>query len=353
MRLHLRPRVASLLCLFVAFGACSRAPATSGTDAAPSTSVSPSKPAPSSSPDGSTTTHAVVAVAPVEARRAHLTRFAEDPMLASSIEVLDKHFAGGSPSGFDVQNAELTVGGRHALLITESAKPAPDSRPIAIVTDERGSIAWTKGRPAAGILQPIGPLAISGGPQGRVALAVCDPPTKTVALRLWDDDGSPFADFQALDTEGCGAVSLLYWPRVGWVIVAVLPGATRAQLVTENGSLAWGRGRDVGARSRPQALAPASIAADTSETFVLVQVVRPSAAEASPFVALAFRYDTHGTAIWPAAVDLGQLPRPPSPNDRVVLTQLPPAGVHASLRGMLEADVRPSGDVTPRGRAPQ
>jgi hypothetical protein len=123
-------------------------------------------------------------------------------------------------------------------------------------------------------------------------------------------------------------------------------------LLTESGSLGWGRGLDLGVRSSPLAIAPASLAADTEETFVLVQAVQPSRVAGSPFHALAFRYDALGAAIWPAAVDLGELSRAPLPGERVALTPLEPAGVHATLRGVIDVSVRPSGDVT-RGRAPR
>jgi hypothetical protein len=290
-------------------------------------------------------------VAPAEARRSRIAKFVEDPSLAGSTPTLEKHFPAASPAGFDVQSAELSVGKRRAILVSEAGKPTSQAAPIVVVVDEEGRVAWSKDHPIGGVLPPVGPLAIAAGPDGRVALAICDPPTKTAALRLWDDDGSPFADFQVLELDGCDALSLLYWPRRGWIVVAATAGSTRARLVTESGSLGWGRGLDLGARSRPGAIAAPSLAVDTDESFVLVQLVQPSATEGSAFHALAFRYDAQGSAIWAAAVDLGELPRQPVAGERATLRRLSPVGVHASVRGLLEVDVRPSGDVNRRREA--
>ncbi len=68
-------------------------------------------------------------------------------------------------------------------------------------------------------------------------MAACAPPTSSVALRLWDEDGSPFADFQALETKACDAVTLLYWPSHGWIIAIAAGAETRAQPVSEAGAL--------------------------------------------------------------------------------------------------------------------
>jgi hypothetical protein len=291
-------------------------------------------------------------VSAVEARRSHVSRLSAEPSLAGAAPALEKHFA-GALGPFDLQSTELTARGRRAVLVTESGKATSDARPIAVVLDEKGTVLWSKEHPVAGILPPVGPIAIAAAPLGRVALAACDPPTGIVALRLWDDDGSPFADFQALSgVESCDALSLLYWPGQGWVLVAARPGVTRARLVKENGAPAWGDGLDLGVRSKPGAVAAPSLAADTDETFVLVQMAQPDAAEGTPFHALAFRYDTRGTPIWKAAVDLGPLPKSPSPGERVTLEPTGP-GVRVTLPSGADLDLRPSGDKVSRPRAPR
>ena len=304
-------------------------------------------------PDGGFT---LTRVAPAEAGRARVAKLSDDvPSIAASKDakaLLEKHFAGAA-GPFDVQTSELTAAGRRVVLVAESGKPTSEARPMALVIGEDGAVIWSKEHPVAGIMAPVGPIAIAAAPRGRVALAACDPPTSVVALRLWDDDGSPFADFQALsDVPSCEALALLFWPRQGWIVVAARPGVTRARLIKESGGLAWGEGLDLGVRSRPGAVAAPSIAADTEESFVLVQLAQPSGAEGSPFHALAFRYDTRGNPIWKAAIDLGELPKPPGAGERVKLAPTSP-GVRVTLPSGVEIDLRPSGDFVTRRRAPR
>ncbi|MDF2693752.1 MAG: hypothetical protein K0S65_2135 [Labilithrix sp.] len=333
-------------------GACSRKESSTSKDASvdgPPLSMAPdAAPVVASVPDAGFTLTTVPAV---EARRSRVARLSDDASLAGARGLLEKQFAGAA-GPFDVATAELTALGRRAVLVSEAGKPnMSDARPIALVLDENNAVLWSRERPIAGILAPVGPIAIAAAPLGRVALAACDPPTGVVALRLWDDDGSPFADFQALSgVESCDALSLLYWPRRGWIVVTARAGVTRARLLSESGAPAWGEGLDLGVRSKPGAVAAPSLAADTDDSFVLVQMVQPDAAEGSPFHALAFRYDSRGTAIWKAAVDLGALSRAPAPGERVKLAPTSP-GVRVTLPSGAEMDLRPSGDRVSRPRA--
>ncbi len=281
---------------------------------------------------------------PIEARRAKATRVEDDPALVAAAGELRKHFGGTIPRELALQIADRPEGRGRALLVTDATKAGGD--PFALAVDAAGALKWTKERPAAGIVPPIGPLAIAAGPSGRVVLAVCDPPTTRVALRLWDEDGSPFADFDAMDMDDCTAVSVLYWARRGWVVVASRAGTTRAQLVSESGALVWRRGTDVGARSVTGA--PASLAADSDESFVLVQYGALSAEPGARPHALAFRYDVHGEPLWPAPADLGAAPTT-RPDDRIVLTRPKPGVVHATLAKGVEIEVTSNGTVTNRG----
>lgn len=336
---------------------CSRKDAAGGADAAsdgPLLSIAPDAAAPPSAPSASVgdAGFALAKVSPVEARRSRVAKLADEPALAGAASLLGAHFAGAA-GPFDVQIAELTAAGRRAALVAEAGKATSDARPIALVLDAAGAVLWSKERPVAGIMAPVGPVALAAAPLGRVALAVCDPPTSVVALRLFDDDGSPFADFQALSgVDSCDALSLLYWPGRGWILAAARPGETRARLVTESGALAWGDGLDLGVRPRAGSAAAPALAADTDDTFVLVQLAQPTAVEGSPFHALAFRYDARGAPIWRAAVDVGELEAPPRPGDRARLTPLDP-GVRVTLPSGAQAEVRPSGDVVSRRRAPR
>ncbi len=292
------------------------------------------------------------AVLAMEAERMHVASFREDPRVATERDLLALHYNGPEKIELDLQTAPLTAAHRRVVLATVTGTPTLYARAIAYVVDDAAKkVLWAKDHPVAGIKPPVGPTAIAAGPHGRVALAACDPPTSTVALRIWDEDGAPFADFQALSVDACGALSLMYWPRHGWVVVVVRAGATRAQLVKEGGSPGWAGGLDLGVRPKDGAIAPAGLAADTDDTFVLVQLAQPTGEAGSPFHALAFRYDAHGTAIWPAAVDLGALPKPPLPGERAQLHPTLP-GVSVMLPSGPAVSVRPSGDVS-RGRAPR
>lgn len=294
-------------------------------------------------------------VEPVEARRLRVTNIEENRALfGDAAALLASHF--GRPRGsFDVQIAPLTAKGRRMLFVVDAEKPASDARPMAVVVDAAGAVVWSKERPLAGIMPPVGPVAIAGAPLGRVALAACDPPTSVVALRLWDDDGSPFADFQVMtQVESCDALSLLYWPGHGWIVVAVRPGSTRGILVRESGSFAWERSIELGGgiggppmkgvRGRPSA---ATLAADTPGTFVLVQAGQHSTREGAPVHALAFRYDLRGNSLWDSAVDLGALPKAPEREARMTVAPLD-SGVRVTLPSGRELVVRPNGEVSTR-----
>lgn len=304
---------------------------------APSVSSLPAPPA-SAAPEA-TVTHHATPVPAQEARRTRVAKLTDEPALGAP------ELAKAIPAApaYDVQLTSLARDGRRAALVSIAGQHGPDAKPFLAVVEESGAVTWTRDRPAGGILPPYGAIALAAGPKGRVALAVCDEPTRSVALRLIDDDGSPFADVQALEVDACDDVSLLYWPHHGFLLVAVSAGTTRARLFTETGSFGWGRGLDLGARSRPGLIAPASLAADTDDSFVLVQAAQPTGEGA--FHALAFRYDASGAPIWKAAIDLGELR---AKNERLVVEPVVPAGVRVRGAGM-DVEVRPSGDV--RGRA--
>ncbi|HEY8075522.1 MAG TPA: hypothetical protein VIF62_15465 [Labilithrix sp.] len=289
--------------LFVLLAGCSRAkdaPPDAAADASASASASASSSeSPTPRREEASRTHA----SPVEARHLRTAHLADEPLLAPNAAALRAHF-GGEPSRYGIDVAE--VGRRRALLVVDDTKPPSDATPIVLFTSDTGAPVWVKERPAAGILAPAGPLAIAPGPHGRVAFAAFDAPTSSVALRLWDEDGAPFADFSAMDADACDFLSVLYWPRVGWILVAVKAGATRAQLLRESGQLAWRRGIDIGAR--PRIPSRASLAIDTDDSFVLVERAQVDGDRDRVF---AFRYDVSGNVLWPSPLDLGEtkLPR--------------------------------------------
>jgi hypothetical protein len=264
-------------------------------------------------------------------------RLVEEPSLAPATDALQAHF-GGVPSEMHVESIDRTEGRGRAVLVRDATRPTGE--PIVLAFDASGGLRWTKERPVAGILPPVGPIALGVGPSGRVSLAVCDPPTTRVALRLWDDDGTAFADFDAMDMDDCSAISVLYWPGRGWLVVATRAGATRAQLVSEVGSLAWGRGVEIGARTRSGA--PASLAADSADSFVLVQYGAVSGDPAAPPHALAFRYDVRGNPLWDGPVDLG-VAAASRLSERIVLARPHPGEVRATLAAARDVTVTSAG----------
>jgi hypothetical protein len=324
--------------------ACSRPKAAPGADAAPAASASAASAASQAAPTEEPPAPREVSVAPapsLEARRATLARVEEDRALAANADTLRKHFGGAIPSGLVVQTADLSLGRRRAILVADGGKTGiAQSQPMVLVVDQAGVLQWTKEHPAGGIMPPVGQLAIASAPRGRVALVACDPPTSSVALREWDDDGTAFADFQAMDIEACEAVSVLFWPKHGWVIAASRQDGTRAQLVSSEGRLSWGRGIPLGARWRTTA--PVALAADTDDSFILVQYAGPDADHA-----LAYRYDATGAPLWPNAIDLGEVRRVGPAEVRIPLT-LPRPGIVRIKLAAAEIDLASSGEIVRR-----
>lgn len=277
----------------------------------------------------------------LEARRSIVARAESDPILAANTDALRKQHGGALPASFAVQATDLGADRRRAILVAGERKDASLESPMLFIVDERNAAVWSKDRPAAGIKTPVGALAIAAGPHGRFAMAACDPPTSSVALRLWDEDGSPFADFQALETKTCDTVSLLYWPGHGWIIAIAAGSETRVQLVTEAGALSWGAGKILGARFRT--IAPASLAADGASGFVLVQYSQSPGADRDADHALAYRYDARGEPLWPAPTDLGAVRRVAVGQERILLFK-----VDASLRAKLTdftVEIKPNGET--------
>lgn len=342
----------AILCVLLV--ACSK-PTTSEVDAgaAPaSASASSSAPPPvtasaSAAPSASASARATTPnpIEPVEAKVTHPKKLDDDRALAAAKEALEKHFGGKLPARLAVQSAELTTGHHRAVLVFDESKPVAESAPFVVVADEDGKTLWTRERPVAGIMPPIGPFAIAAGPKGRVSLAACDPPTSQVAIRLWDEDGAPFADFAAMDMDVCDAVSLLYWPKKGWVVVAAKAGSTRAQLLSDEGTLAWGRGLELAAR--PKVAWPVTLASDDKDSFVVVQRVPAEAGEKrTADHVLAFRYDVKAAPLWAQAVDLGETRAPAG--ERIPVARPRSGLLRVSLGAGVDVELTSDGTATRR-----
>ncbi len=279
----------------------------------------------------------------LEARRSLVTHIEADPVLAANADALRKQHGGALPAALAVQATDLGADRRRAIVVAAERKDGTLESPMLFVVDDHGALLWSKERPVAGIKPPIGPLAVAAGPHGRFAMAVCDPPTSTVALRLWDADGSPFADFQVLDTKPCDAISLLYWPHHGWLVALAVGAETRVQLVTETGGLAWSPGRVLGARFRT--IAPVTLASDSPTSFVLVQYSQSPGVDRDVDHAVAFRYDDQARPLWAAPVDLGAVRRIAPGQERITLTRTSDGVLRAALTGGVIVEIRSNGET--------
>jgi hypothetical protein len=279
----------------------------------------------------------------LEARRSKVTHIEAEPVLSAQAAALRKQYGGALPASLAVQSTDLGADRRRAILVGVERADGTLESPMVFVVDEAGALVWSKERPAAGIKPPVGSLAIAAGPRGRFALAICDAPTSSVGLRLWDEDGSPFADFHALATNACDAISLLYWPSHGWLIAAAVGSETRAQLVTEAGALAWSGGRVLGARFRT--IAPASLASDGPSSFVLVQYSQSPGADREADHAVAYRYDEHAQSLWSAPIDLGAVRRILPGQERITLARTSDGVLRAYLVGGTIIEIRSNGET--------
>jgi len=168
-----------------------------------------------------------------EAVKRPLDGFARDPALAPHAAVLKAHFGGATP----IVAQRVDLADHNAAWLVSA--PGKEPRPIVLVLDPAQKLLWTKEHPVGGIEPPVGDVTIAPRRDGGVALFACDPPTRLVAGRMWTADGGPFADYHVLDIDDCDALSALYWPGEGWLVVATSPEGSRAQILREAGTLAW------------------------------------------------------------------------------------------------------------------
>jgi hypothetical protein len=319
-------RIAFVSAAFV-LSACTRPQATSP-DAAAADAAVASEAAPRRAVDAGAGAIPHVEETPpatyVGARRARLAGLDDEPGLARNADAIRAHFDGGLPAQMELQAAVLGAG-RQALLLSAGAEE-PD--PIALLVDTTGGALWIKQRPLGGITPPARPFAIAPRPDEGVALFVYDGPTKLLAGRMWAEDGNAYAELILLELARCDALSAAWWPGRGWIVVAAFPGGARAQLLSEEGTPAWGpEGVPVGESWR--APAPATIVIDpASSSWLLLQRARRSGADH----VVALRYGPLGERLTSVAVDLGPA-QPRDPTDRVEASILHPGVVRVGVGG--------------------
>ena len=154
---------------------------------------------------------------------------------------------------------------RQAVLVSR-----PDeTKPIVLVLDH-GEYVWGKPHPTAGIMPPVGPLALAPHTEGGAMMFAFVDAVHVVAVRIWTDDGGPFADLLMLPMDSCEAVTAAYWPGRGWLVAAANRVGARAQLLREDGTRAWRPdGIEVGIGWRAAAAVTAVV--DTPSTVMLFQ----------------------------------------------------------------------------------
>jgi hypothetical protein len=222
---------------------------------------------------------------------------------------------------------------------------------MAFLLGASGEMVWTKDHPLGGVKPGASEPSIVSGPEGHVCLAWCNASTSSVALRRWAEDGGAFADYEAFHVDGCDALSSLYWPHHGWLLVVATRAGATAQLVTENGVHAFGTD-GMGLPWLFRAAAPVSLALDTEESFLLFRLGQSGGAGTAEWI-FASRWSPEGKPMWPGPLSLKRLPGAAvDARARVVLTPNADGGVHAALPGSatggeeIAVDVASDGTVT-------
>jgi hypothetical protein len=260
----------------------------------------------------------------VEARRG--TALESDPVLSRHRARLDAHF--GAPPPFPLTFQAISVeGGKSAVLLQATRG---ERRPLVWLIDQRGEIVWAKDHPMGGVKPGVSEPALTPGPDGHVCLAWCNASTDSIALRRWAEDGSAFADYDALHVDECEALSVLYWPRRGWVLgIAAKSGAT-LELINENGERAWGND-GISLPWTWTTAAPVSLALDTFESMLLFRLGRSGSAGSGEYL-FASRWSADGRPMWPGPLSVKQLPgKVADPRTRVVLGPGKEGAIEATL----------------------
>ena len=311
-------------------GLSALAPLSCRNHAAPTGAASASALAPSAPPrvQAATTERLATALAStdvrVEARRGFVAE--DDPFVVRHRAKLDAHF-GGKP-GFPLAFQAIAVeGGKAAVLL---AAPGPDPKPLVWLLDAHGELVWTKDHPIGGVKPGVSEATLTPGPDGHVCLAWCNASTDSVALRRWAEDGSAFADYDALHVDACDTLSVLYWPRRGWLLgIATAPGAI-IELVNENGERAWGND-GVSLPWTWSGPAPLSFALDSLDSALLFRLGR-SGGEHSAVYVFASRWSPDGRPMWPGPLSVKRLSgQVTDPRTRVVLSPSAENAVEATL----------------------
>jgi hypothetical protein len=213
-----------------------------------------------------------------EAKRTTVASLDRDPVLRAQLATLRDHFGPDARGPFAVQTIER-AGGGSAVLVTR----ADESDPIVLALD-RDQLVFVRKHPVAGITPPAVHLAIVPGPERGIALFSYVAALDIVAARMTADDGNPFAEIVAFTTDACDALAAAYAQGWGWIVACSSKNGTRAQLLKEDLTPAWGSEGALVGNVGP--VARASISFDSASTWMLTQRVKAVGGERT----LTFRY---------------------------------------------------------------
>lgn len=240
---------------------------------------------------------------PGEAEEKSIRALSEVPALVPHEPALRTHF-GGSQLPFPLRVSQTALPeGRRAFLVRGAEK---DPNPYILSIDARGQFQWELDVPLRGVTPNLKQLALSAGPNGEVALYWHDRGANWIAARMWNADGTILVDYPLLEMDACDALSALYWPDTGYVVVGSHLGQARAQLLSLSGQRTWGEnGIDVS--SDHTLPSPVSLVLDTPDSVMMVRVglAKGAGGKKSPNRVLASRYDAAGHPLWDGPVDVG------------------------------------------------
>lgn len=267
---------------------------------------------------------------------------ASDALLGRHRARLDAHFGGSAPFPLAFQVVAVEGGKGAVLLQATSGEPLP----LVWLLDSRGEIVWTKEHPNGGAPPGASELVVTPGPDGHVCVAWCSGATNSVAFRRWAEDGSSFADYDALHVDDCDALTVLYWPRRGWILAVADDKGATLELIDENGERKWGA-NGLALPWTWDGAAPVSLALDTLDTFMLFRLGRSGGAGSSEYL-FASRWSADGRPLWPGPSSLKRLPAKISDRRaRVVLRPAAEGAIRATVNDAV-VEVLSDGTVTHR-----
>lgn len=248
---------------------------------APLSTVSPSSTEPVLAPSAAPTSPLPPAPAG-EAKRTTVASLDRDPVLRAQLATLRDHFGTGARGPFAVQQIERAGGGT-AVLVTR----ADESDPIVLALD-RDRQLFVREHPVMGITPPATHLTLAPGPERGIALFSYVTSLHLVAARMTADDGNPFAEIVAMTVDACDSLAVGYAHGWGWVVACSSKDGTRAQLLREDLTPAWGSDGVVVGTVGP--VARARISFDVGSTWTLTQRAKAVGGERT----LTFRYGPDG-----------------------------------------------------------